>query len=76
VAIPFFVLDLPKLVTVPPVIGWMFVFERCFQAMPVLRFLAGALGRRGHDDVRVIVAIVAMSVVRMLDHLDEAVPMG
>jgi hypothetical protein len=44
--------------------------------MPVLRFLAGALGRRGHDDVRVIVAIVAMSVVRMLDHLDEAVPMG
>ena len=28
--------------------------------MPVLRFLAGALGRSRHDDVRVIVAIVAM----------------
>src|SRR5712691_5255731 len=38
--------------------------------------MTGTLGRRGHDDVRVVVAIVAMSAVRMLDHLDEAVPMG
>ena len=44
--------------------------------MAVLRFLAGPLSRSRHDDVRVIVAIVAMGTVRMLDHLDEAVPMG
>jgi hypothetical protein len=44
--------------------------------MPVLRFLPGALSRRGHDDVRVVVAVVAMSPMGMLDHLDEAVPVG
>src|ERR1700737_1268530 len=44
--------------------------------MAVLRFLAAALGRGRHDDVRVIVAIVAMGAVRMFDHLDEPVPMG
>ena len=54
----------------------MVVFERRLQPMPVLRFLSGALGRGGHDDVRVIVAVVAMSPVRMLDDLDEAVPVG
>jgi len=52
----------------------MVVFERRLQPMTVLRGLSGLLIRRGHDDVRVIVAIVAVSPVRMLDHLDEAVP--
>jgi len=42
----------------------------------VVLIMTGTLGRRGHDDVRVVVTIVAMSAVRMLDHLDEAVPMG
>src|ERR1700693_752969 len=54
----------------------MVVLERRLQPMTVLRLFAGALGRRSHDDVCVVVAIVAMSTVRMLDDLDEAVPVG
>ena len=44
--------------------------------MPVLRWLAGGFRRSRHDDVRVVVALVAMSPMRMLDYLDEAVPVG
>src|ERR1700716_1142015 len=52
----------------------MVVLEWRLQPVTVLRCLAGVLRRRGHDDVRVAVAIIAMSPVRMLDDLDEAVP--
>lgn len=76
VAITFFVLDLPKLVTVPRILRGMVVLEGCLQPMPVRRCLTGALGGCGHDDVRMAVAIVAVSPVGMLDHLDEAVPVG
>ena len=54
----------------------MVVLEGRLQPVTVLRCLTAALSRRGHDDVRVVVAVVAMSPVRMLDHLDEAVPVG
>jgi hypothetical protein len=54
----------------------MVVLEGRLQPVTVLRLLAGGLGRRSHDDVRVIMAIVAMGSVRMLDHLDETVPVG
>src|SRR4029077_7744249 len=71
-----FVLDLPELMPVPWILRGMFVLERGCQPMTVLRGRAPRLRRRRHDDVRVVVAIVAMRAVRMLDHLDEAVPMG
>ena len=54
----------------------MVVLERRLQPMTVLRGLSGLLGGRRHDDVGVTVAIVAVSPMRMLDHLDEAVPVG
>src|SRR5438552_18435484 len=54
----------------------MVVLEGRLQPVTVLRCLTAALSRRGHDDVRVVVAVVAMSPVRMLDHLDEAAPAG
>lgn len=75
-AIAFFVLDLPQLVTMPRIVVGMVVLEGRLEPMTVLRLFVGALGRRRHDDVCVAVAIVAMRAVRMLDHLDEAVPMG
>lgn len=76
VAITFFVLDLPELVTVPRILGGMIVLEGRLEPMTVRRGLSGLLSWRRHDDVSVAVAIVAMRAVRMLDHLDEAVPMG
>src|SRR6267143_5065184 len=54
----------------------MVVLERRLQPVTVLRCLPGALSRRRHDDVRVVVAVIAMGAVRVLDHLDEAVPVG
>ena len=75
-AIPFFVLDLPELMTVPRFLRGMVVLERRLQPVPVLRCLPGALSRRRHDDMRVVVAVIAMGAVRMLDHLDEAVAVG
>src|SRR2546421_1057806 len=54
----------------------MVVLERRLQPVTVLRCLPGALSRRRHDDVRVVVAVIAMGTVRVLDHFDEAVPVG
>src|SRR5467141_2886927 len=54
----------------------MVVLERRLQPVTVLRCLTGALSRRRHDDVRVVVAVIAMGAVRVLDHFDEAVPVG
>jgi len=65
VAIPFFVLDLPELMTVPRFLRGMVVLERRLQPVPVLRCLPGALSRRRHDDMRVVVAVIAMGAVRM-----------
>ena len=52
----------------------MFMLEGRLEPVAMLRWLPGALRGGGHDDVRVIVAIIAMRAVRVLDDFDQTVP--
>jgi hypothetical protein len=71
VAVRLVVFDVPKGVTVPGVGRRVIVLERRLQAVPMMAFVPSRLSRRGHDDVRVAVALCAVGPMGVLDDLEQ-----